>query len=266
MQCVFLSVGMKSEGTSRSDAVSRRSVLRTMAAGALTTSAVASTSASATTVRRERMAGHSDLIQSYSNDDPSAVSTDVDDRIHVELLATYADQETVEDELRSAAGPILSKLVEHGYLDAPTLEAFDLNDVHHDSRVLEPGADDGGVSVTSIQHGDETSAHLMAATTVNGHDIGLYHQPEAGNTLAKVVDADETLVFYDTSENGDVGMDGECSLSSYCSSDVCCTCWFEHGKAEYYWLKEEECCVQADGSTTCDSFTASCPCEDTPCC
>lgn len=237
--------------------LTRRTVLRGAAVGAsfgFTGAASAAAGGDGGTARsREPEPGV--LRQKY---DPAKVSADVDDVRHSELVTSYADAATVETELRANAGPVLAELAERGYLEDASLEQFDLGTVHEDVA-LEPADARGGVAVTSVDFDGIDTAHLGTTTTSNGYDVGLYHQPETGNTYALVEAGGDRKVVHDF--DGDVGVEGDCSTDYYCSDEICCSYEMENGTATYYWEKKERCCLMADGSYSCDKSNYDCGCD-----
>lgn len=210
--------------------------------------------------QRERVSGtHNDLVLAYGS--PSTVTRNVEEPVHSRLVAGYRSRNTLRPELEGAVESVLEKLVELGHLERASLDVFDLDEVYEDGRVLSPG--DSGVSATVIRHGDTTTSHLMTGASVNGHEIGLYHQPEAGNTYALVHADGDGVVVHDMGEDGDVGVDSDCSNDYYCGNDVCCTCQMSNGLAEYTYEVKERCCLMADGTYECSTtnVSGSCPCQ-----
>lgn len=246
--------------------VSRRSVLRTTAAAGASFSFMGTTTATDSNAQVDGVArevaesSHSEAVQKY---DPETITSDIDGAVHAELASRYADSFTVESALDDGTGRVLETLADHGYLDSPTLSAFDLETTYDD--VLDPADDRVGVATTTLDHDGTETAHVMATTRSNGYDIGLYHQPETQNTYALVDTDDGRQVVHDF--DGNVGIEADCSSSTYCSDEVCCTCRYSEGTADYKVKKQEDCCLLPDGTYDCDVTDLDCGCSvDPPCC
>lgn len=248
--------------------LNRRAVLRNVAAGASVAFVGTATAESSTATEFGESTDaleseHTELVQKY---DPSVVTTDVNEAVHVQLVAEYTDPATIEANLRGSVEPILAELTERGYLAKASLELFDLDTVYED-EVLTPEDDRTGVAATTIDYDGVTTPHIMATTESNGYNIGLYHQSETENTYALVEKEGKRKVVHDF--DGDVGVEKDCSNDYYCSDEICCTCQLPEGTATYYWEKKERCCLLADGSYSCETSNYDCLCDtdyDPACC
>lgn len=244
--------------------LNRRAVLRNVATGASVAFVGTATAESSTATElgesKDAFESHTELVQKY---DPSAVTTDVDDTAHAQLVAEYADPATVEADLRGSVDPILAELSERGYLAEPSLDVFDLDTVFED-EILTPEDDRTGVATTTIDYDGVTTPHIMATTESNGYSVGLYHQPETDNSYALVDTGDDRLVVHSMDDG--VSISGDCSTETSCG-EQCCKCYISENWAYYSYEVTEECCLLADGSYDCDPISKSCGCSsDPPCC
>lgn len=248
-------------------ALSRRTVLKSI--GVAGTTAIAGVGSSAAkndalwhgdVAKRERLNGsHSELVLGYGT--PSSVSNEVEDAVHQVVAIEYLDVDVAAAELRRKAGPVLDELADRGYLDEPSIEAFDLDSIHAEGEALDPGAVSGGIAVNSVRRDGDVTTHLSAATASGQYDIGIYHQPEADNTYALVETDDGTLVVHSVGEDDEIGVDSDCSDDYFCSDETCCSCRHKEGVGYYSWEQRETCCLQPDGTYDCSTTNLTCPCE-----
>ncbi len=154
--------------------------------------------------------------------------------------AQFADATRARWTLAVEGGDVLDELAARGYLDAASLDEFATDEV------LAPrafGARDAGLHVGAFEVGGEQTAHLVATTRTDAHEVALVVQPHRDHAFARVRSLDDgaTGLVYADSE---VEPTGPCWFQTTCRVETCGVCI----GTEY----EEECCEQG-GVTTCET-------------
>lgn len=232
--------------------VDRRSILRGI--GTTAALSVSFTGTATARVSDPEEAAETDAFREFAAD----VSTDVDAETQAELVAEYADPESVEAAFRGNVDPILETLADEGYLESASLSAFAFEDVAED-RTLTPTDAATGAGVTAIEHEEGATAHLMATTRSEDHRVAIYRQPHLDNTYAMVQGEDGGVFFHDMGDD-DVGTAQDCGWEGL----NCTNSWCDFGDPAYCEEYQRYCCYgpnYEDKDCTDTRYACSCRCE-----
>lgn len=152
-----------------------------------------------------------------------------------ELEAEYTPERS-RKAVAQYANEVARQLADHGYVDRPTVNAFDLDTFYENETLLDPEDEREGMAVTTIKEDGELTAHVMVSKTTDSHGIGLYVQPQLDRAYALVeaLDGSESDVLT-AAEEGAFAQD-EVSTSSHsgCELGHCC----------YHWQCSDDGCAQ----------------------
>lgn len=230
--------------------INRRSILKGIGTtAALSVSFVGSSTAK---VREPAEAATSDAFREFASD----VSTDVDAETHEKLVGKYRDPATVEAAFRGSVEPILAELADRGYLESASLAPFEFDSVEEDVLLTPTDAADGA-GVTTIEHEEGATAHLMATTRSENHRVAIYRQPELDNTYA-MVQGDDGGVFFHDMGSGEVSPAEDCGWEAL----NCTNSWCDYGDPPYCEEYQRYCCYGPNyEDKDCNSTRYACSCR-----
>ena len=131
-----------------------------------------------------------------------------------ELMSRYETDSLTDETVESHLQSELDFLAAEGVVDEATLDSLP-TDTHIEEREgLNVKEDREGFAVTAVENDGEATAHIAVKFTEGEHDIAVYSQPERDDSYAIVEDGSGEKAVFEAS-SGRV-MDQECNTNYSC--------------------------------------------------